>query len=122
MYEGDYFRFQVGDNLKASSLSIVTDGPLRMWIGDPSFGDPTYGFVSRPVDGDVFSQMGISSLSAGSYGMYIESENAGTGSPNTSNYHLDFSITAVPEPSIFAFSIIGCIALMAFRYRFFRPT
>jgi hypothetical protein len=95
----------------------VTDRDrLWIWIGAPSFGDPTIGYVINPSSDDLFAQMGISGLNAGHYGMYVENHDSGTPSFSVANYRLDF--TVVPEPAAPALLFLGATALVAFRRGF----
>ena len=112
----DYFTFQVPANTAVSSLSFVVNKPVWVWLGDETLSNEI-GFLTTPSNGDLFTQMGLSSLAAGTYGMYVANHDSGAASLSLANYQLDFSLVAAPEPSTIALGTLGVSALLLFRRR-----
>lgn len=114
----DYFTFVVPDGLSVSSLQLQVDKPhIWMWIGDSDFANQL-AFSDNPSTGELLSQWGLSSIGGGTYGMYVANLDAQS-STSIAKYRLDFSVTAVPEPSTVALLLLGGLGLIV-RVRHFR--
>lgn len=115
--DADYFYIQVPDGLYLESVILNSDKPISIGLGDPVATDLdiewTY-MISPPQNGNILSQIGLSSLPAGSYGIYILSWNL-TQDPVTAHYSLKMSV--VPEATSLILSGIGMIALLVLRSR-----
>lgn len=93
--DADYFRVTVPSGIHVTELRFTVDRDSWIWLGDATFSNE-YGSAINPQNGDLLSQWGLGSLTAGAYGMYVSDYDLQT-FPTAANYRLDFVV--VPEPS-----------------------
>jgi hypothetical protein len=103
--DDDVFTFTVPTGMQVSLLAANVDRSTAAWIGTPSF-LTEYGFAITSSNGDLLPLWGLSSLSLGTYGMYL-SDNDFQSFPTTVNYRLDFFVQAVPEPRALSLALAG---------------
>jgi hypothetical protein len=106
----DFFGFEVPNGLTVSALLIQINRPnVWTWVGDRTFLNQL-AFVANPSSGDLLSQLRITAIRSGDYGMYMENHDL---QPFTTvvNYRLDFVV--VPEPSALALVLLGGSVLLA---------
>lgn len=108
---GDYFRILVPDASCIAALWLQVDRPVAIWVGQGDFSS-RLGDVLDPTNGDLLYQLGLGTISAGAYDMYVKNDDIGP-SPSVSSYRLDFFVQAVPEPSTFMLAVfaIGLVAI-----------
>ena len=102
----DCFTFEVPSNSDNTAIYIQTDKPdIWAWIGDSTFSNEL-AFDTNPSTGELLSQMGLSSIIPGIYGMDLLNDDE---QPYTSvaNYQLDFVVEPVPEPGTLGLLLLG---------------
>ena len=103
---GDYFSFSVSSGLFVSGLGLLADRPMSILLSDPGFND-NFGSAIGPANGELLSQMGILGISSSTYGMVIKNYDVPQPGGSIANYRLDFIVTAVPEPGVWALLALG---------------
>ena len=94
----DFFTFAVPNNSVVGTVYLQINKPnVWTWIGEPTFFDQL-AFSFSPSTGNLSSQWGLSSIVAGTYGMYFENHDF-EAFTSIANYRLDFFVQSIPEPS-----------------------
>src|SRR5215471_20440655 len=72
---GEFFTIAVPSGLEVSAIYLTVDSQrVWHWIGDTAFLNQL-GWIQSPTNGDLLPQWGLSSISAGVYGLDIENHN-----------------------------------------------
>jgi len=102
----DIFTFEVPSDFIVTATYIQVDLPyIWAWIGDSTFSNEI-AFDLNPSTGQLLSQWGISSISPGLYGMYLQSADAQPYT-TTAHYELDFVAEYAPEPGTIGLLLLG---------------
>lgn len=103
----DYFVINVPAGFEVTQLWLTTDRPIAIWFGSQDLGSEI-AYTINPADGNVMELWGLSSIAAGSWGMYVMNYDFDSGA-SVANYRLDFVV--VPEPSTVALLAVGATVL-----------
>jgi len=107
----DYFTVAVSAAEQLQAIFLTASGRTATWIGDAQFVQ-TFGFQSGAVTGALFSQMGITHLGNGLYGIEMSNyETPFNPSVTSVSYQLDFIVNPVPEPGAVSLLVFGLGAM-----------
>ena len=102
----DFFKITVPDNYVLTSIFVNLDKPnVWTWIGNQGFVNQL-GFSFSPSSGELLAQLGLGSIAASTYGMYLENHDAQTFT-SVANYRLDFFVQSIPEPGTLSLFFVG---------------
>jgi hypothetical protein len=115
----DDFLLTVPTNMVVTAVYLTVNRPnVWAWIGDASYVNQL-GWVRNPSSGDLLSQWGISALPPGTYGMYMQNDDAQS-VPSIANYRLDFVAQPAPEPTGAVLLLFGFGLFVVCRSRLLR--
>ena len=102
----DFFTFQIPTNYFVSAIYLHIDKPsVWTWVGEPNFINQI-GFSFSPTNGELLNQLGLSSIPASTYGMYLANNDLQSFT-SIANYRLDFFVQTVPEPGAVSLLLVG---------------
>ena len=102
----DFFTFSVPNNLVVSALFLSIDKPnVSAWIGDVSYANQL-ALAGSPVSGNLLAQWGLTSIGAGTYGMYMDNHDQ-QAVTSIASYRLDLFTQAIPEPGTLSLALVG---------------
>lgn len=119
--DSDYFAITIPEGFYLQSINLNSDGLLYIGFGDPVYTETDVEWTHlllSPANGDLLTQMGLSPLPAGSYGMYIMNNDTAN-APTTAHYNL--TMAAVPEPSTLVLVAGAIVGISVRGFRVFRP-
>ena len=111
----DFFVITVPAGLEVNKIDLSSDGPVWAWIGSDDYSQE-YGSADSASAGNLLLQWGISSLTTGTYGIYISNDEPQP-MPSSINYRLSFIVQTVPEPSALSLLLAGAGCVVGWRWR-----
>ena len=113
------FTIEVPIGLEVRAVYLQVDKPnVWAWIGNTGFSSEL-GFTLSASSGELLAQWGLVTISAGSYGIYLENHDH-QAEISIANFRLDFVVQAVPEPSACSILLAGLVLLGGTKLGYFR--